>query len=546
MKSHAEEKRIRPDILTAAVYIAAALMMAFGLVTHRIIGDKGAFFVAFPMSVYLFFYTFLVLSVQKAVYIMVRLRARRSQYLNAEANMVRSLRIFAAIGAASALLLMGLAYTIAGRVLGAQRGFIQIMIAGCAVLFMGIQGVYRGYLQGVGFTRPILFSDLLVALVSFITGTVLSAVFYGYGLKVNDLFHVDELSSVYGSVGMLAGTLVGIIVGFIQIIISYSIRKNEIAEFAKTGAPRYLDNKNDVLVGIRPILLLYASPAFMMIVDQCFYCIFMSRAHADVDYKTIFGIYSGRIVALTVFLAVVCYVPFIKPMNRVMARFERDEYEGARERFRSLVRHANMFFMPVSVFVFAVNDTLMVALFSKSSAMISTLIMIGAMFVYLCCFAIVLSWLINHMGKSVASMLNIGIAWAVHIVCLVVFVAVLNLSAYGLLLSAIVPFLVYDVLCLMEISKVLTHRQEFFRSFLLPFAASAIAGLVVFLLNRFFVNLIGDILTVVLCAVIYWFIYMIAMLVIRGIRAHELTRIPMGGIFLGIAYMIQSEESNEG
>ncbi len=543
MKSHTEEKRIRPDILTGAVFFSAALMFVFGIVTQRVFGNIGAFFAAGPMALYLFFYLALVLSVQKAVYIMVRLRARRSQYLNAEANMQRSMRIFGITGVISGALVMALSYTMANSLFGAQRGFFQILFAGAAVLFLGIQGVLRGYLQGIGYTRPIMLSDLIIAAVTFVTGTVFTIILYSYGLKVNDLFHIDEFASVYGSVGMMAGVLAGAIAGFIHILISFQVRKNEISEFVKTGAPRYLDNKNDVLTGIRPIILLYATPALMIFADQCFYCIYNARFHADSDYRSVYGIFAGRVLYTTALLAVLCCIPFLKSLNRVMARFERDELEGARERFRFFVRHASMLFMPVTVFVFAVNGTLLTAVFGKSSALASGLIMLGSLIIYLAAFAVCFSWLISHMGKSVASMLNIGIGWGVHVICLVLFVAVLNMGAYGLELAIIIPFLVYDLLCFLEISKVLSYKKELLRNFLLPAASAAIAGIVVFLLNNLTVNVIGDILTLLMCIVIYWFVYMLVMIVLRGVRLHELNKIPFGSIFMGIAAMIQTEEN---
>ena len=93
MKTYTEEKRIRPDILTAALYWSVVIMMLYNIISVRIFGDKGAYFSTGPLTLYFFLYISFVLAVQKAVYIMVRLRARRSQFINAEINMQRSLDI---------------------------------------------------------------------------------------------------------------------------------------------------------------------------------------------------------------------------------------------------------------------------------------------------------------------------------------------------------------------------------------------------------------------------------------------------------------------
>ena len=277
MKTYSEEKRIRPHILTAAVYLAVLIMMVYFIVAVRIFGEKGAIFATLPFYIYGMFYCSFVLAVQKAVYIMVRLRARRSQFHNAETNMLRSLRIFSISALVAGGLLAALSFTLRNLILGSDRGFFQLILAGAAVIFLGIQGVLRGYLQGIGYTKPILISDLLIALVSIVSGSIAVGVLYNYGLKVNRLLHAEEFSAVYGSTGLMAGILLGSIVGFVQIAISYRMRKGEIQEFVKNGAPRYLDNRNDVLAGIRPLMPLYATPALVVIVDMCFYCIFTGK-----------------------------------------------------------------------------------------------------------------------------------------------------------------------------------------------------------------------------------------------------------------------------
>ncbi len=194
MKTYAEAKRIRPDILTAAVYISACILMVFLIISEKIFGDTGMYFASGPLSIYLLFYLGLVLSVQKAVYIMVRLRARRSQYLNAETNMQRSMRIFSLAGIFAGVILILACFPISTKGFGTERGYIQIIMAGACVLFLGIQGVLRGYLQGIGYTKPIVISDMLVAIVSFVSGVIISGILYSYGTKVDDLFHVDEFS----------------------------------------------------------------------------------------------------------------------------------------------------------------------------------------------------------------------------------------------------------------------------------------------------------------------------------------------------------------
>ena len=546
MKTYAEEKRIRPDVLTASVYMAVVTTMAYAIICHRFYGDKGAFFSAAPLSIYLFCYCGLVLAVQKAVYIMVRLRARRSQYQNAQINMQRSMNVFIVLSLLFGGLTIALSYVISRRLFGADRGYFQLIIAGAAILLLGSQGVLRGYLQGVGYTRPIVISDLLIAITSLVSGTIAVVLLSRYGQKVNALFHVDEFSAVYGSAGFMLGIAFGSLVGLVQIIISYNLRRHEITEFVKSGAPRYLDNKNDVLTTIRPLVVLYCTPALMTFVDQCIYVLFTRKKQPDVDYFVQFGTYSGRTITSIILIAMLCCVPFIKSWNRVMARIERDELEGARARFKGLMRMFNCLVIPVSIFVLALSDTLVMTVFGKSTKLASSLMMLGGVGIFLCCFAILFSWLINHMGKSVVLMVDLGICWIVHIVSAILLCGVFNVGVMGLLIACILGLAVYDEMSFFMISKMLRYRQDHFRSVLIPALASVVAGLLAFILNKLLVNRIGDLLTLIICVLIFFVSYMMVMIVTRGFLTHELKRIPLGFIFEPVASKIQNDGYYEG
>ncbi len=543
-RQHYEENKIRPHILTTALYFAVVIMMLYQMILNRIYDNKGAFFTSLPIALYSLFYTLYVFAVQKAVYVMVRVRARRSQYLNAQSNMRRSLSVFA-IGAifAGAAIILG-SYVIATKVLYAERTFFPVLISGISILFLGSSGVIRGYLQGVGYTKPIVISDLLVSISSMVFGVIASLILYNYGLKVNNLFHVDDLSSAYGSVVALFGILLGSIIGFIQNIISYNLRRHEIEEFVKSGAPRYLDNKNDVLIGVRPIIYLYCTPAIVAIFDQCFYCIYNGLTGADADFITNYGIYSGKIIVVVIFVSLLCCIPFIKDWNRVMARIERDEFGAARDRYRKLLRFSNMIYIPASVFCFCVPGTIIVSLFGKSSKEANSLMMLAAIAIYLVTFGMVFSWHLNHIGKAMLFSVNLTLALIVNVIATIVFVVLLKMGIMGIALANVIGVGIYDALCLWMLNRMLRHRPDYIREFLIPFVASALSGLLAFLLNNLLVNVVGDVLTLIVCLIIFWFLYMILMIVTRCIRTSELSNIPMGKLFRGISESIQGRGSN--
>ncbi len=535
MKKYFEEKRIRPDILTAAVYWAFIIMMIYEMVALRIYGDIGAGYAVGPLAIFYIMYLTFVLAVQKSVWVMVRLRARRSQFLNAETNMHRSFKIFAILGLFISCILIVSSFVISEFMLGNGRGMFQNIIVAICALLLCIQGVIRGYLQGIGYTKPIIISDLLISLISGVTGTIIAIVFYNYGLKVNSLFHVDDFSAVYGSSGMLIGIFIGSLAGLIQILVSFGLRKNEIKEIVKQSGPRYLDNKNDVLSSIKSIIFMYISPVLLIIVDQLFFVVYNRQIGAEADTTYNFGVYAGRVLPLFTTFVLLCCVPFIKSWNRIMARIERDELEGAKERYSYLINKGAKLVIPVSVFVFSVAETLEIAVFGKNNELSNSLIQFGFALIILGSFALFISWLFCHMGKPLASVICLAMAWIVHVVMLIIFVIVLKLGVYGLLFATMIALLIYDVISAFIINKFLNYRPIFIRSFGIPIACSSVSGLVIFFINKLFINLIGDILTLLICFLVFLIIYILLMIFTGGIHGNELAKIPFCKIFVRLA-----------
>ena len=545
MKTYTEEKRIRPDILTAAVYWSVIIMMLYNIISVRIFGDKGAGFCSGPLTLYFLLYITFVLAVQKAVYIMVRLRARRSQFINAEINMERSFKIFVLAGIFLAILLMSCSMVIARNLFGAGKIYLHFILIGVSLMLLCMQGVIRGYLQGLGYTKPIMICDLLISCISFGTGAIISGILYNYGKKVNALFHGDEYSAIYGASGMVIGVLIGSLAGFIQINISRILRKAEIASIVKNGAPRYLDNKNDVLAGLRPILYLYATPILMCLFDNIFYNIVHLRSEEEVDMISLYGAFSGRIVSFVILAAFLCCIPFIKSWNRVMARIERDEMEGARDRFKRLLHFGSMLLVPVTIFLFTAAKEVQVIIFGKYSNLIEGLDQWAAFMVFFLALGIFLSWLLNHMGKSLLLVVDLTICWICHVAFMVLFVAILHKDLLGILWAQLIAFCVYDIFGLIMLFKMMKYRQNLIRNLGIPIISSAIAGLVLLLVNKLFVDRIGEILSMLIGIVVFTIVYMIIMIVLKGVKTEELEKIPMGRLFMGLSHAIQHDRYYE-
>ena len=526
MKKYYEEKRIRPDVLTAAVYWAIIILMLYEVVAIRIYGEKGAGYSAGSLAIFFAFYCSFVLAVQKAVWVMVRVRARKSQYKNAEENMKKSIKIFAFTGVVVTIIFTLIGLYFSDLLLGSEKGSFQFLISTFSVLFLCIQGVVRGYLQGVGYTKPIVISDILMACAAFLVGTIFSAVMYRYGLKVNALMHIEDFSAVYGSTGMMLGLFVASIVGLVHTSVSFYVRRNELEEIGKRSAPRYVDSKNDVMSGLRPILFMYASPGLALLIDQIFYMVHHRAVGSKADPIYNYGIYAGRTIPLVITFSLLCCLPFLIEWNRIRARFERDEPENAGDKLSRLVKHFIELTVPVTLFVFTLAPSIDTVVYWKGNDFSVELLRVACFLIILVPFAIFFSWILFHAGKSILIVVGLGITWLVHFVMLFFCGTLGNIGLYGVLIPVLVSFLVYDVLSLAIFKKMLKARYALAINFGRTLAASAVAGFVIFLIDMACSKKIGEVLTLIICVPVFYFAYLAIMVIIGGIDTRELKGIP--------------------
>ncbi len=542
MKKYYEEKRIRPDVLTAAVYWAIIILMLYEVVAIRIYGEKGAGYSAGSLAIFFAFYCSFVLAVQKAVWVMVRVRARKSQYKNAEENMKKSIKIFAFTGVVVTIIFTLIGLYFSDLLLGSEKGSFQFLISTFSVLFLCIQGVVRGYLQGVGYTKPIVISDILMACAAFLVGTIFSAVMFRYGLKVNALMHIEDFSAVYGSTGMMLGLFVASIVGLVHTSVSFYVRRNELEEIGKRSAPRYVDSKNDVMSGLRPILFMYASPGLALLIDQIFYMVHHRAVGSKVDPIYNYGIYAGRTIPLVITFSLLCCLPFLIEWNRIRARFERDEPENAGDKLSRLVKHFIELTVPVTLFVFTLAPSIDTVVYWKGNDFSVELLRVACFLIILVPFAIFFSWILFHAGKSILIVVGLGITWLVHFVMLFFCGTLGNIGLYGVLIPVLVSFLVYDVLSLAIFKKMLKARYDLAINFGRTLAASAVAGFAIFLIDMAFSKKIGEILTLIICVPVFYFAYLAIMVIIGGIDTRELKGIPFAKHLSVLPVLFKNDE----
>ena len=103
-----------------------------------------------------------------------------------------------------------------------------------------------------------------------------------------------------------------------------------------------------------------------------------------------------------------------------------------------------------------------------------------------------------------------------------------NIVFYGILLAA--GFL---LLC-----RILQYKQEWLKAVAFTVIAAGIAGIIAMLLNKLLISLAGSVIALVICLPVGIIIYMVLLIVIRGVTENELKNMSLGKIMIRLGKLL--------
>ena len=135
--------------------------------------------------------------------------------------------------------------------------------------------------------------------------------------------------------------------------------------------------------------------------------------------------------------------------------------------------------------------------------------------------------------------------WFLYVALVILFVIVLKKDLLGIIWALLISFCVYDVLSFVMLFKMLKYRHNLVRNLGFPALSAALSGLMLLLIEKLLVDRIGEVLTVLIGAVIYFVLYMVILILLKGVSAEELEKIPFGRLFMGLSSVLQHDRFYE-
>ena len=130
---------------------------------------------------------------------------------------------------------------------------------------------------------------------------------------------------------------------------------------------------------------------------------------------------------------------------------------------------------------------------------------------------------------------NVLLSAVVHVAVLLCMTIMAGLGLHAVILAVMAMLAFYDLISLMELSKMIHYRQELLRTFAVTLISAGAGALVIYFLNGALIDLIGEILSIFVCLITGMIIYIVLLIALRGVSEYELYAIPGGTFYISLA-----------
>ncbi len=521
--------RIKPDTFSIVLFLMISILMVTRIFLLRIIKNEGLGIFASPMDLFMICYGVFVFALEHAICAAIRLYEKKKQFINAMDTARKARTISFAAGIIVSGLILIFSFSASEKLFGSRIGFLALIAVAAAIVFISVQGAIRGMLEGFGENVYSLLAELIFA-VAFVLLTPMFASFsYRYGLKANALLERNDLASGYGAFGALASVCISSLITLLYLLIIWKLKSGKMDDIVRGGEPRYLGQGPSYSRNVVSFSLAFAFPFAINLIDEAMYVGMLE--HTAVQW----GIWYGGVLPVIVIVVCLIVILQLRKVYEFCSMVVHSDRHGALDVLAEFSRYLVILLFPASMFMVVLADTIQRAVYVTPTESAVAMMGHASLIVFAAPIGILMSAILLRLRKLRALMLNIIVAAIVHVLTFCFMSYGMGKEMTAVSYADFVMFLVIGAMGFWEIMRMIHYRHKWIQCFVVPFICSAVAAVIVFLLNMVLINVIGEILTILVCCLAGGFLYLLFLLVLRGIYEYEVERIPGGGFILVIA-----------
>ncbi len=533
------EKTIRKDSYAIACIFTYILMLIFRIPLVHLIGEKGVGYYGIVYELFMVLTFFFSYGLSEATATMVRYRTKREQYKNADKVLKSAISLACVIGGMICFVMFLGGQVIADKIMQMSVCKIILWMMAPAVFFHILTGVFRGYFQGNGSKVPAIHSKILETVILFLGGIIGAILLYRYGGKVSALLMNQSFAAVYGALGATIGVLVASVICFLHILVLFFIYKRGSKRNEFRDSQKYVERQSHIIHIIIGTALPYAAFGCLFhaitFVDAI---LFMHFSKTSQNPVLTWGNYYGKCLPVVGIICVILSLLSLEPVRRFVFLAEREEYRVLKERMRTFIHQCMIWTMPSIIFTAVLSSNILSLFFEGSNADSANYLMWASIGIVFYVFGITFSHMFLRQRKIKYVVISGGIALVLHIMVIVILLQKTKLDMIALIIGNIVFYAVLTIIGFIYIIRNYQYTQEWIRSVAFPIASAGITGLIVMLLNKAFVPMTGEVISLCICLPVGILVYIILLLAIRSLNERELENMFMGRILIKIGKVL--------
>ncbi len=524
---------IQGIILASASIVVRIIGLIYRIPLTNILGDEGNAFYSNAFEVYNIALLLSSYSIPLAVSKLVSARVGRGEKSNAFRVFKGAFAFAAVIGCFVAITVYLGADFIAGNLMKMNMSSYALKVLAPCLFIVAILGVMRGYCQGMGTTIPTALSQIFEQIINAIVSIVAASYLFRVGLEVAKGNGEELLGAAYGAAGGTTGTVAGAMTALLFMFFVFFLYRKTIKrqQHRERHIPKesYSDIYKVLVLTIIPVVMSTAIYNINSIIDSAFYNNIMSmQGHSEQAYAELWGMYSGKYkVLLNVPLGVASALAasVIPSLTTAVAAKDR---VGVHKKIDLAIRFAMLIAIPSCIGFAIYASPILQLLFNDSSKTPAYILSLGSLAVVVFCLSTITNAILQGINHMTTPIKNALISLGIHLVVLVILMVGFKWNIYAVVISHIVFGTCMCILNARAIRRVSKYKQEWRKTFVMPFLASLIMAAISMLVFYVIKIVIPIKIATMIAFIIAGGVYGIALFVTKAVTEEDVYAMPKG------------------
>ena len=534
---------VQGAILAIAGILVRLIGLAYRVPLLRIIGSKGMGYYSTAYNLYAIILLLSSYSLPLAVSKMVSSRIAKNEYRNAN-KILRAALIYATIvgGLGFVIVFFG-ANFFASNLYQMPLAKYALQSLAPTIWIMAYLGVIRGYFQGHSTMVPTALSQIFEQIVN--AAVSVGAAYYLCEMALKQA-KGEDVKAAYGAaggtIGTGAGTVIALFVMLAFFVVTANVRRKNIVNDKTLRKESFSTITRVLILTVIPVIASTAIYNINSVLDGMVFGQSMKALGLEEETSRLYGIYTGGYLVLVNVPVAIANAMSSSLIPTISRSFSKGERGDVNSKISMVIRFATIVSFPCAIGLAVISMPVMGILFnSAEDAMLAAYLMIlGSGVVVLYSVSTVTNAVLQGTSLINKPVKNAFISLIIHFIILYILLFTFKSNVIGLVFGNMVFALSMCVLNARSIRRNLSYKQEFIKTYLMPFICAGLMGIVVYIVYTFILKFSSSRVILTLIPIMVGApVYAILLIGTRTISKNEILQMPKGRKIVNILQKVR-------